>query len=1292
MLTRSLVRWSLVAAAWLLGVIAVLLLLLRLAISQTDAFTPRIEALLEARIGVPVTIERLSLTLSRNDLLLRLDGLKAETPEGQALFSLDHAGLRLDTWATLANMAPIFSDARISGTEFHLYEGIGGVWQWPEPAELPVDFAPDPDVDLDTIDDWAGLILRQRLWVNDTRVILHGSQDRVMLHAETLLLTGDERRTRLAGAINIAESLQQAREVELPAAELKVEMQPGERGFSDFSAALQLDIQLDQLVVLAAMFRPDHVPYLEQAGGSARLWGRWGDGRLEEARIAVDVPQLTLRHDVQYAVLRDIEANGLWQRDGDGGEAWLSGDAQSVEWAQPVGDSDGPALPRHWSASHQPGQWEVRTSAFELASLTAWRDYVLLPESVTRVLQTLSPRGQVQGLQVGQREGHWGVNASLTGVEVSPWQQAPGGGPLDAWVEARDLRGRVLFSSNGDSTLYFPDVFATPMQLRHAEGEVQWVYDGPRTMVSGKRIKVDWDGAQLSGGFGLVTGQSRGHFGLDVDFNDVDALERPLAQWLPLGVMEDELSDFLLNDIGGYVNQGSLQLSQPLGSTVTREDFTATLALAITQGYLPIAPGWPRIEDVEGRLTWRNKVLEAVIDHAQSHGVTASQGELVMEDEVLDLSGLLYADGKSLTSFLQAMPDIDLAQLSDLRLSGEVNGDIAMSLPLEAPETLQLEVNAKPRFSEVVYLPLDLRLQAVEGDLAWLQDGERRGLAGEASARLLGGEIHADMHTQRDEIELQGSFATAALFGLAGLDDSQGTLPFEGQLQWQGLVRLLPTPTVRLESRLVGVTSHLPEPFAKSAQQPWPWVINADIDAGQIESRLADIASVRAQQLNGGLAGTLYLGSEAVTLPDWPSQPGFTMAVDVPRLDPMAWYQAIEPLMEGDAIQFGDGNVADAGSGSSQSPLAVSLTSACVVYQDECLGNVRAAGSMNSGRADMEVSGNIVTGHLRYDDDLPHPLDIAIESIALDRLLALGNVQHDADSARPDSWWEEVETRRDLPLAIPGWLADVPNGRLRMAEIAMESRRFGPLTAYWQSDGERFSLAPVGLTMGQLSARGELYWEGDSVSSHTRADISIQGGDVGTALERLDQPVVMRSRSTDVVASLDWPGAPWQLDLSHSDGYIRTDIRDGRFVTMESTPARLIGLLNFDNILRRLRLDFSDVTGQGTAFDRVQGTADVSGGLLTLRGPLQIDAPAATLKLTGNVNLVNRELDQRLGVTLPVTQSLPIAAIAVGAPIVGGALFLADQLFGDALDRATTLHYRVRGPWTSPQVTLEGPQ
>lgn len=1284
MLIRSLMRWSLLVTAWLLGSLAVLLLLLRLAISQVDALTPRLEALLEARIGVPVTIEHLSLTLARNDLLLHLDGLSAATPDGQALFSLDQARLRLDSLASLSSWAPIFSDARISGTEFHLYQGMGASWQWPQPARLPLLLAPEPDVDLATIDDWAGLLLRQRLWVDNTRVVLHGSQDTITLHAQTLLLTGDERRTRLEGAISVAESLQQAREVELPAAEIKVEMQPGQAGFSDFSAAFQLDIQLDQLVELADLFRPDHVPFLEQAGGSARLWGRWSAGRLEEGRVAVNVPQLTLRHNVQYAVLRDIKANGLWQRDGEGGEAWLSGDADSVEWAQPPGGSVGPALPRHWHATHQPGRWEVRTSAFELASLTAWRDYVFLPESLTRVLQTLAPRGQVQGLQIGQKDGHWGVDAALTNLQVSPWQHAPGGGPLDAWVQARDLRGHVLFSSDGDSSLYFPKLFADPMQLRHAEGEVEWVYDGPNSMVSGKHLRANWDGAEVSGGFGLVTGNQQGHFGLDLAFNDVDAVERPLAQWLPLNVLDEALREWLLNDVGGYVTEGSLQLSQPLGKAVTADDLTATLALAITQGHLPIAPGWPRLDNVEGRLKWHDKVLKAEIDSANSHGVTASEGRLVMEDDILALSGQLSAEGQALSTFLQAMPDVDLTPLKELRISGDVDGDIALSLPLDTPDALQLEINAQPNLSEVVYQPLGLRARSVVGDLSWLQDGERKGLIGEASARLLGGEISADIDTQRNGLQLRGNVASAALFGLAGLEAGQDTLPLEGQLQWQGRMTLMPTPILHLESRLLGITSHLPEPFAKTAQQPWPWSLTADIGEGRLESRLADIAYARLQQRNGDIAGSLKMGSTAISVPDWPVQPGIDVDAAIPRLDPLAWQQAIAPLMNSEA--------AVSSSEPPQMPLAVSLSTPCVVYQNECLGNLRATGGLNNGLIDVDVDGNIATGHVQYNAEAVQPLDITIDELALDRLLALANVEHDSNAPTPDSWLEAVDTQHEPPAAIPDWLANVPDGRLRLAELAMGSRRFGPLTAYWKTNGERFSLTPVGLTLGQLSARGELHWEGGAVSSHTWADISIQGGDVGTALERLDQPVALRSRSTDVNASLDWPGAPWQLILSHADGYISADIRDGRFITLESAPVRLIGLLNFDNILRRLRLDFSDVTGQGTAFDRVNGTADVNGGVLTLRGPLQISAPAATLTLTGKADLVSRELDQRLGVILPVTQSLPFAAIAVGAPIVGGALFLVDQLFGDALDRATTLHYRVRGPWSSPQVTLEGPQ
>ncbi|BBI73656.1 hypothetical protein HAALTHF_31680n [Vreelandella aquamarina] len=46
--------------------------------------------------------------------------------------------LRLDAWATLRHLAPIFSDARMSGLEFHLYQQPDIAWGWPSPAKLPL--------------------------------------------------------------------------------------------------------------------------------------------------------------------------------------------------------------------------------------------------------------------------------------------------------------------------------------------------------------------------------------------------------------------------------------------------------------------------------------------------------------------------------------------------------------------------------------------------------------------------------------------------------------------------------------------------------------------------------------------------------------------------------------------------------------------------------------------------------------------------------------------------------------------------------------------------------------------------------------------------------------------------------------------------------------------------------------------------------------------------------------------------------------------------------------------------
>lgn len=1276
-------KWLVFFLASCLGILAGFLLLLRLAMSQVDWLEPHLETLIESRLGAPVDIQHLALSLRGNDPALTLKGVSAATPAGEKLFALNELHLRLDSWQTLTTLTPVFNDAYMQGFAVHLYQASSMAWEWPKPATLPLALGEEPDIDLAVIDAWVGMILRQQIQVEHSRIVLHGASEQLTLHAPLLSLSGDQRRTRLQGRVNInTPASQTTQALELPAAHLRAEVQPGNQGLRDFSAAMQLDMQLDHLALLAAILQPEDTPQFTEAGGEVQLWGRWQSATLQEARLGLDMPRLTLKQDQQRAVLSNIQASGIWQRDGEGGKAWLTGDAESVEWAQPEAVGEGPALPRHWQLTHQPGRWELLTSEFELASLAAWREYMLLPESVTRALRTLNPRGQVNGLRLGQRNGEWRVDAAISRLMASPWQQAPGGGPFDAWVQARDVRGRVLFSSEGESTLGLPELFAAPLALSHAEGEIQWVYDGPTALVSGKQLKVSWNDAEVSGGFGLVNTKKQGRFGLDLTFSGVDAVNRSLDEWLPVTVIDAGLRDWL-SDVNGIVDQGSIQVGLPLGASGFETTPTAIVDLDISQGSLPLLPNWPRLTDIAGTLSWRSEEgLRAQVEQASSQGVEVRQGEVRVQDGRLEVNGQLDSDMASLQQFLSKTPLLDNGQLNDVRAEGRLAAELDLELPIDAPEQLELAVYITPDIREVTYLPHDLSLEDIGGELNWQQAAGQPGeLLGNLAGRWLDGEVQATLKADR-QVALEGQLALSALLDRMNVAPQlpwlSGTARWQGQLDWRE------QPRLEIESALEGVQLDLPAPFAKTAREAWPWTLTADMASGRVESVLKGRVHWRSQPVSGQMAAKLHLG-KAVDRPEWPSQPGWQLHTDLERFNLSAWQAALAPLIQGSSSVTGP---------SVELPAwQLALSTGCLEWQAICLGRLTANGKQTAEGIDLSVDGEVFSGRVRYRQQAQYPLDIAVGHIDLDTLLEIRSSPLEVPQvAQPDAWWDEVETQKPTLAGMPEWLSRLPDGRLRLAEVGVVGQRLGPMTAYWRTQGQRFTLAPVGLTLGQLSLRGELEWAGSSARSTTSADVTIQGGDVGTALERLGQPVVMRSRTTDVQADLNWPGAPWQFSLTRAQGRLTTDVRDGRFVSLNSTTARLVGLLNMDNILRRLRLDFSDLTGEGTAFDRVYGSANVGHGHLRLDGPLIIEAPATQIRVTGSADLFSRQLDQRLSIALPISQSLPIAALAVGAPVVGGALLLAHSLFGDTLGQVTTINYLIQGPWAAPQVIRKGSQ
>ncbi|WP_280338054.1 AsmA-like C-terminal region-containing protein [Salinicola acroporae] len=259
-------------------------------------------------------------------------------------------------------------------------------------------------------------------------------------------------------------------------------------------------------------------------------------------------------------------------------------------------------------------------------------------------------------------------------------------------------------------------------------------------------------------------------------------------------------------------------------------------------------------------------------------------------------------------------------------------------------------------------------------------------------------------------------------------------------------------------------------------------------------------------------------------------------------------------------------------------------------------------------------------------------------------------------------------------------------------QFERQGQKFGPLEATWHADDGQLAVEPLSLTLGELKLSGALEWQASGEASLSRAQVKATGGNVGSAFQALDQQVPVTSESADADMQLSWPGAPWQFALPLSTGRVQATLENGRLRQIHSSGAKLVGLFNLDNVLRRLQLDFSDVTSGGTAFNSIEGSATLYNGRLQTEGPIVVDGTATRFTLSGSVDLNRQTLDQRLGITVPVSQNLPLVAVMAGAPQVGIGLFVVDQLFGRWLDRATQIYYRIEGPWSSPNINLESAQ
>ncbi|WP_110643573.1 AsmA-like C-terminal region-containing protein [Salinicola sp. CPA57] len=1311
-------RWLLTLVALVAIVIAVLVSGVRLAAWQIDRLSPWLVSTLESQLDAQAGLGHVSLAVHRWNPHLALDDLRLTSRGGQPLLSVDHAAGRLETLASWRLGAPVIRGGDIEGMTLHLYQRDDGQWAWPDGAGSRWFGGPEDSTSsrqLPGVDDWLQILMRQQAQLEDVTLVLHGQREQARVSISQLTLASRDGEASIQAKLTAGSH---------NAGQLHVTIQrddpendaAGDAGHPEARFVGELDLAaLSPSLAAASSGWPKALGEIE---GQASVAGAWRDSGLRRGRLSLDVPRLQVNdtaNEVSETLTNlgfdaglDRDASGRWQ-------AWvndlrLSHDGLSViDW------------PQQLQGQSTDSGWWLRSAPFDLAGVTDYLRYLPLPFELSQTLIQLDPRGHVAGLEVGRDHGEWYAQSALENASVTAWNEIPGGGPVDAWVSYRGRGGTVTFSGGEGTEFSIPTVYADPLDLSHASGQVDFALTQQGAVLSGENLEAGWRGASAEGRFGLTlydASDKPGTFMLDLDFADADARNSRLLSWLPTRVIDDaQLREWFGGDIGGIVKQGKLGLSvtlsdkeAPEGQMFVNPDDYFTLSLDVADGRLQYAPDWPALERVYGHLQMQNMDLDAEIDHATSHDLTTRDATVKLADKQLTVDGDISGSTAGVLDFLAHAPLETMSETFGLWQSeGSVDAKLHLDMPMDeesdAETDMKVDVQGQVDARSLTFPELKLTLDDIDGGLHYRRERGEDYVNGDLDARAFDGQTKAHFNVggyQRGAsgIALEGQVRGSGLLkwaGVSGVDGLlDGSFPYQASMNFDDQNNV----SLTLRSELQGLGVSLPPPFGKAPDAREPLAIDADIAAGTGAVTLADWGHARWRTIEDQAQGQVWLEGWPGEQAAWPSEPGWYVLWRPNRLDTQRWVQALTQLKSSDSTSTPRSDVETTLEDDVVDPNAlpvkdggglkrIALSTPCILVDGRCLGGLQADVAPLSNGWRLSLDGEIAAGQASWQPQDEMPIDVDLTRLNLDALTP--DEKDEKGQGEAASLMEQIETAPH-PIALPSGLAKVPAGQVRVAEFERKGERFGPLEATWHADDRHLTVAPLTLSLGELDLAGSLDWEASGSASLSRAQMKVSGGDVGSAFRVLGQQVPITSDNVTADAQLSWPGAPWQFALPLSTGRVQATLGKGRLRQIHSSGAKLVGLFNLDNILRRLQLDFSDVTSGGTSFNRLNGSATLYNGRLQTEGPIVIDGTATRFTLAGSVDLNRQTMDQRLGITVPVSQNLPLVAIMAGAPQVGVGLFVFDQLFGRWLDRATQIYYRIEGPWSSPNINLESAQ
>lgn len=263
---------------------------------------------------------------------------------------------------------------------------------------------------------------------------------------------------------------------------------------------------------------------------------------------------------------------------------------------------------------------------------------------------------------------------------------------------------------------------------------------------------------------------------------------------------------------------------------------------------------------------------------------------------------------------------------------------------------------------------------------------------------------------------------------------------------------------------------------------------------------------------------------------------------------------------------------------------------------------------------------------------------------------------------------------------------------IQVAEFKINDEDYGTWKFYLRPTDTGATVSELVAQLRGLRISGDLDWrfQEDLHSTHFRGEVKTKTLD--KSLQAWGYSPTIKAKISSIKGDVVWSGSPANFSPDKLKGVLKWHSKNGKLIEVEGVAdiLRVFGIINFNSLARRLRLDFSDLFQKGYSFDDLKGVFELDEGLVKIKESLVIDGPSAKFKIDGTTDMNSKTLDQELVVVLPLSENIPIAAVIAGVPQVGIPLYILNKAFGNVFERFTSAHYLIKGDWDNPKIELVG--